>query len=164
MTLKDFFDQRSEYPELTDSEYMLFMLWLWRLEGSKLTDENGKFIYPQGENDPVTKFGWTEDKSNRVRRGLIAKQKISFKREGWGGKYRVSILPYFAILHTMEKCHPILGKNTTLYMAKMPSISNKKEKKRKDKGKEGKPPTNDLSQHEILMQMLEEEKRKNEQG
>ena len=79
------FELSREYPALSDAEIILLAYIIWRTEGTRLVDSDGrKYIILAGRNDPMNKecgLGWTESKAKRVRAMLLDKKLIKAVRQ-----------------------------------------------------------------------------------
>lgn len=86
-TVEQMLRLKKSFPDLSADAFLLLVLIIHRMEGTKLADENGeKFIYLTGMNDPRILFGWCESKFERTKRELRENGLIRSRRGDRAGK------------------------------------------------------------------------------
>ena len=172
MRTEAIFEIRRQMPELSDRASFLYAFLLFRAEGTKYEDENGKYIMLTGKNDPMEQLGYSEWKFKEAKRELTKHGLIKSVRIGFGKGCRVYVSPFGRNYIRMEN-HPdenTSGCDTTSHSVGIPPIiqeeshpnasyirKTNRKTNRKDQARTASQPSRAPTTGEILQQMLEEE-------
>lgn len=106
MRTEAIFEVWKNLPHLSDAANRLLALIMFKIEGSRFTDEQGvKFIYLSGNNDPSELLGFSPDKTRRLKRELKESRLITTKRVGFAKPERV----YLTLENGLTYCANISG-------------------------------------------------------
>lgn len=134
MRTEAIFEVWKNLPKLSDAANRLLALIMFKIDGSRFTDENGvKFIYLSGNNDPAELLGYSPDKTRRLKRELKKARLITTKRAGFGKPERVYLhlengLTYCAKISEMNnQCTDVsVNCKTTPHSVEKSTVSSRK--------------------------------------
>ena len=181
MRTEDIFVMRKDFPMLSTTAYFLFVFILFRLEGSRLVDDDGnKFITLTGKNDPTDCLGFTKGQYRKAKKELIDNNLIQSVRSGFGQSNRiyVSTVGHFCTRLQIQSTvfavdcktdHQLVTKQTISSAENAPTalyIERPIERpKRKTKQRTAPPPSSRSTKDDEYVNpftaLLEEERRKN---
>ena len=82
MRFGDIFAWRLRYPTLSGDALILLLFIAYRMNISSYEDENGKYIFLNGSNDPASELGYSRRKMDKIKKELKENGLIVVKRRG----------------------------------------------------------------------------------
>ena len=123
MRAVDIFTWRVKYPTLSGDALILLLFIAYRMNISSFEDDDGKFIYLNGSNDPAAELGYGRRKIDRLKRELKDNCLIVVKRRGACQPSKVHLtLEMYApdtTKVTRQKCRDTFGANDTTKVVQM---------------------------------------------
>ena len=93
LTFDKLLELRKQFPEPSDSAFLLFCFIYYRTKSSKIKKNNRTIIYLTGGNDPIQHFGWSYSSYKRYKKELVDLGLIEVKR-GRPGKPSIVAISY----------------------------------------------------------------------